>query len=242
MSSTADDGWPSPEWLATQRDLALLMAHDLRNPIAALMANLSYLELSVAPEDREALDALDDMRRSCEQMLRMVENQVAIARLEAPSEQNENARVEVPVGDLAAQSVKRFQKLFREAGVDLAYRDESVGAVVSCDPMHFEILADNLLASVLQHVTRGGRAELVVSADTRHVIITLDDNGTRFGAPERDFSREGQLVMKSESSSRYTRGLGLYVVGLVVRRIAGRIETNRARAGGHVKIVMPRAG
>ena len=80
-----------------------------------------------------------------------------------------------------------------------------------------ETLGDNLVSSVLQHVTRGGRARLTIGADAAHVIVTLEDDGTPFGPVDRDFSREGQVAMKSHSDTRYTRGLGLYVIGLVVR-------------------------
>jgi signal transduction histidine kinase len=241
MSSSSTERSALAAWLATESDLALLMAHDLRNPIAALMANLSYLELSVSPEDKEALDALGDMRHACDQMLRTVENQVAIARLEASVDNADRSRTEVALGDLVQQSVHRFRSLLREAGIEVTVSDESHGASMAGDPILLETMGDNLLSSVLQHVTRGGRARLAITADDAHVALTLEDDGTPFGPPDRDFSREGQVAMKSHSDTRYTRGLGLYVIGLVVRANGGRIDTKGSGKAAHVRIEFPRA-
>src|SRR6478735_2361817 len=59
------------------------MAHDLRNPLAAVLANLNFLELTTGPDAGETLEAVADIKLSAEVLLRMIENLVTIARLEA---------------------------------------------------------------------------------------------------------------------------------------------------------------
>lgn len=228
-------------WLAAQRDLTLLMAHDVRNPVAALLANLSYLELAVSPDDRDALEALSDMRRSSEQVLRMVENQVAIARLEADPVGSEYASMPVAIGDLMAQSVRRFGALLEEAGIAFEYEDLSGAAAVMGDSSAVETLCDNLVSLVIQHVPRGRAARVAMTADDTRVTISLDDEGSPFGPDDRDFSREGQLTLKSLSDTRYARGLGLYVIGLVARSMDGAIDTGTDDHRAHLEIVFPRS-
>jgi len=216
------------------------MAHDLRNPIAALMANVNYLELAVPSDDRDALDALADMRRSAEQVLRMIENQVAIARLEATPDGTDRGRRALPLGELASQTIDRSRALFEAAGVTVTFADTSGTAAVSADPQLSALLIENVVANVLQHAPRGRTARLGVSADENTVELRLDDDGMEFGAVEREFTRAGQVAMKSRSDARYSRGLGLYVIALITRAMGGTIDTASPDHLGHLRLSFPR--
>jgi K+-sensing histidine kinase KdpD len=96
------------------------------------------------------------------------------------------------------------------------------------------------LGNVLQHLTRGQKAQLEVTVSESEVIVALDDEGAAFGPPEDVFSRDGQLAMKSRSDERYSRGLALYVIGLVVRAMRGTIETGPKQARGRLRVRLPR--
>ena len=231
---------PSPSWLAIQRDLALIMAHDQRNPIAALMANLNFLKSHVSPGDSDALDAIGDMRRSAEQLLRLIENHSLIARLEAEPGGDTDPASRVSLGAVFAQSIAHHRAHFSDAGVSLEWLDRSAAAFVAGDPLVCEVLANNVVGNVLQHVPRGRSARIEVLADADRVEVHLADDGLPFGTVERDFTRDGQPNLKAPGQTRYGRGLGLYVVGLVVRATQGTIDTESPDGHGHLRLRFPR--
>jgi K+-sensing histidine kinase KdpD len=228
-----DDGW-----LTAQRELARLMAHDLRNPVASILANLNFLELALPHDSSDALDAIADIRAAAEILLRVIDNQVTIATLEAG-----NTPVEphpVAVADAVQAAFDRIAPAVRAAGVDLSLELRAGTAAILGDGALLEQLVENLLGNAGQHVCQGQRARLAVEATPTEVVLRLDDDGPALGPVERDFSREGQLELKKRSDARYSRGLALYLVGLAVRAMEGTLATRDDDGRGHVEIRFPR--
>ncbi|MEI8257337.1 MAG: HAMP domain-containing sensor histidine kinase, partial [Deltaproteobacteria bacterium] len=239
--STPDDETlpPPADWLATERDLANLMAHDVRNPLAALMANVNFLETVVPTEDADAHEALGDMRRSLEQVLRLSDNRVAIARLEARA--SDPSTVPFVIGKAVHAALERVKPMLSDAGVRFTLTDLSEGAIVRGDAALCELMIENLAGNSAQHAGRGRAARLEVTANETEVTVVLEDEGTPFGPADRDFTREGQVAMKTRSDARYSRGLALYVVGLVTRSMSGSVETASPDAHARVTLRFPRA-
>jgi signal transduction histidine kinase len=230
-------------WLEVQRELVRLLAHDLRNPVAAILTNLNVLELSLPPESPEALAVVEDIRLAAEALLRGIDNQVALASLEAELA-GEGARESmrpVSVALAAEAALARVAPVAHAAGIELRVALPAGGVGVHGERALLEQLVENLVLNATQHVRRGGRARLAIEAGATVVRIRLDDDGPPFGAAGRDFSRGGQLLLKELSAGRYSRGLGLYLVGLAVRALGGSVHTRAEDGHGHVEIVLPRA-
>lgn len=226
-------------WLATVRDLAELMAHDLRNPLAALIANVNYVGSSLPAADLDARSALADMRSSLQLALRLADNQVTIARLEARPSEPASKRT-FALGRCVVPALERVQSSLTDADVTLTVDDRSDGALVSGDRAQCELLIENLLGNSAQHAGRGHTARLELTASETEVCVVLEDDGPPFGPASRDFTREGQIGMKTRPAARYSRGLALYVVGLVVGDMSGSIDTTPAEGRGRVTLRVPR--
>lgn len=216
-----------------------MMAHDLRNPLAAIMANLAYLEVTPATQSPDVQETLADIKLAAESLLRMIDNHAAIGQLESP---NAAAlpRAPVPLGDCVRVVVERAQALMRAQGIALAVRTPPEEVHVAGDRALFELLVENLLANAARHVRRGKGAALVVEARGPLAALTLEDDGPPFGPVERDLSREGQAQIKLPHDGRYSRGLGLYVVGLVTRAFGGAAATGAADARAALTLTFPR--
>ena len=71
-------------WQRTQHALAQMLAHDLRNPLAAMLANLSFLDHAYRGADGEVRETLADLHASCAMMLTLVDSMVTVSALESP--------------------------------------------------------------------------------------------------------------------------------------------------------------
>lgn len=227
----------SPESARTQHALALMLAHDMRNPLAAIVANLSFLDHACHNADREVRETIADLHTSADVLLRLIDGTVTIAALETPEAGAHRARVSLRdaarAAAHAASSNGRAPVRVDERGPD---------AEVLADPAMLTAAATHLACNGAQHSRRG--AEVVLSVERRgaRAALVMTDEGTPFGAPEQHFTREAQIDLKLRPGGRYERGLGLYVIGLVARAYDGAIETARDGARSVVRVWFPVAG
>jgi signal transduction histidine kinase len=223
-------------WLSVQRELALLVAHDIRNPLAAVLANLNYLELSVRPGDTDTLSALSDMKQSAEALLRLLDMETTIARLEAVPRIAPDERRPFSPAEALRASIDRFATLTDAAGIRVETQVVGSPRDLAGDRALFEQSIDALIANVMQHVRRGERARFTLLFASDAIVLSLEDDGAAFGEAGRDFGREGQLELKKRSDARYSRGLGLYLVGLATRAIDGTVDTDPRCGHGRVSM------
>jgi signal transduction histidine kinase len=226
-----------PEWLRLQEELVHLVAHDMRNPLQAIMANASFLDDATGATEQEAHETTSDIRSSADVLLRLIENSVTIARLESPSAE---ALPRVPVSLLAAveAAMERCAGIAASSAISLSL-EASLGARVMADPQLLDQMIQNLITNGIQHSRRRSSVSLRVERQGERTAVVLLDQGAPFGPVERHFTREAQATIKFQPDGRYSRGLGLYVVGLVSRAFGGTIEPSREGARSALRVWFP---
>lgn len=226
-----------PDVARTQYVLAQMLAHDMRNPLAAIVANLSFLDHACRNADRDVRETIADLQESANVLHHLVENLVTIAALEAPDAGSH--RVRVSLREVARAAV---QAVAPNSRVSVRVDEWGPDAEVLADASKLVLAATHLALNGVRHSQQG--AEVVLSVERRggHAALTLSDEGTPFGPPEEHFTREAQVDMKLRPGSRYERGLGLYLVGLVAQVYDGTIETARDGTRSIVRVWFPMAG
>jgi signal transduction histidine kinase len=239
----ADPPRPTEEltaWLHTQEEVALLVAHDLRNPLAAILANLSYLDHALKGADAETLETVADLKLSAEMLHRLVENYVAMSRLEA-TQTAALPRTSLALGSAARGVVERSQSLARSMSVAVEIQPTDDDPHVECDRGLLELLIENMVGNAVQHGRRGRRVLLTVATRGDRAVLAVEDGGAPYGPVERDFSRLGQLEIKRLPDARYSRGLALYVVGLIAAAYGAALETAAEAGRTTLRLVFPLA-
>lgn len=210
-------------WMAVQSKLSKLYVHDLKNPISALSANLSFLESSMETESEELLGAVADSLLAAEMLLRFAENLNLIAMMEVGEL---CAQSDVSLSSVLHNSLHRNAKFATSAGVKLSMEEPLEDASLSCRFRFVELTIDNLLLCGIRHSPQGSSIIVSATVDGNYARVSIRDSG-RPVAPEFVddlFTREGQVDAKTRPSSRYGRGLGLYAVGLAIEAIGGSID------------------
>ncbi|WP_348652713.1 hypothetical protein [Polyangium sp. 6x1] len=207
-----------------------VMAHDLNNPIAALITNLSFLESTLAPgTSAETNEALADAQMLCDVLRRLAGNIDLVARrgghAGAPSACDLVLFGREAIGRLGKQA----EAAEVELALDPALRHGEV--IVRCDRALCARAIDNLIAFGIERATP--RTGLVVSAtqdgaearvEVRYASrsqLTVDPPPT--GAPPAQRRRYIQAA--------YGRGLSLYCARIAATLLGGRLDTTHEADG-----------
>jgi signal transduction histidine kinase len=212
------------EALAAQRRFTANAAHELRTPLAVLGARIDALPASA---ERDGLVA------GTERMTRLVDQLLAMARLEA-AEPAVPERIEL--GALARSVLAEIAPLAHREGKDVAL-DGANGAMVLGERPALEAALRNLVENALGHSPAGGIVEVAVEAgpDAR---IAVADRGP--GLPPVDPALLAEPFWRAPGQTRAGTGLGLAIVAEVARRHGGRLAAENRPGGGAVfTLILP---
>lgn len=211
---------------ATQRETFLAaVAHDLRTPLAALIAQVEGMLAGVVPVDAERLGALQtDLSR----LHRLVEDVLLLAGAtlgRTPATRQEP----VDVGQLARRVVDRFAPLADVSGMTLAVRAAS-GMIATVDPDRMDTVLGNLLHNAIRYGEVGREITVSVAADGPSLLIHVANHGP--DVPPSQLRRLTEPFVERDPA-RGGSGLGLAIAQFWVRQHGGELSL---RSGGRLTI------
>ena len=182
---------PSLEaWLAEQKVLMRLFVHDLKNPISALSANLSYLEAVLEDADEDAKSALADCTIASCVLLHMADNLRTLARLEA---RDRGEVREVGLAQLVQSVLRRVSRL-GSSGPGPRVEGEIPDVELRVDDASVAFALENLLFAAMQLTPPAGDVILRVAAEDERVRFEVVDDGPEVDteSKERIFEQIGR--------------------------------------------------
>jgi signal transduction histidine kinase len=207
-----------------------LISHEFRTPLTSMHG---YVELLREDEDgltakqREFLRVLD---RNARRLLRLVDDLLFVAQLDAGKLRLAPERVEPAA--LVRECVETIRPLADTKGVELEV-DAPAGAALNADRVRLVQLLDNLLTNGIKFTPGGGRVHVSVRDAAERVVVEVADTGIGIAATDRD-----QIFERFFRTDRATRraipgsGLGLAVVKAIVDAHGGTIAVTGAPGAG----------
>ncbi|MFF9014479.1 ATP-binding protein [Streptomyces sp. NPDC014870] len=184
------------------------VAHELRTPLAGLVASASLL-----PEG----EATDLVRDRVKVLHALVDDLLEISRLDAGAERADPQPV--PLDELVEESVRR-------TGLDTVIT-VTARAVVETDPRRVDRIVTNLVVNAHRH----GAPPVEVTVDGATVVVR--DHGPGFPA---DLLAEGPQRFRTGAAERgHGHGLGLTIALGQAQVIGARLTFADADAGGAVE-------
>ena len=204
-----------------------MLAHELRNPLAAIRTATELLARTLPPQAR-AQAAAGLVKRQAVHLTRMVDDLMDVARITQGRIQLQRRPLEL--SSVVAQAIESVEPLLRE-------KRHTVSRISTLEPLYVDgdgarllQCVTNLLTNAAKYTDPSGqiRVELRGKADT--AIIVVSDNGTGI-SPELLPSIFDLFVQSGRSLDRSEGGLGigLSVVQRLVRMHGGEV---RAASGG----------
>lgn len=200
-------------------EMVAAIAHELRTPLAVMLARLELMgEGLVSPDENE----LKGLTHQAKLLTRLVGDlrTLSLADANRLSLRQEAFRLD----DLVRRTVEAFGERALEAGV--ALEPDLEPTFVTADPDRLEQVLINLLANALEHTPAGGRITVTLRVKGQ-VCLTVADTGPGFeGEAGRLFGR----FSKGEGSSG--SGLGLALVKTLVELHGGTVTASNLPEGG----------
>ncbi|HBI46767.1 MAG TPA: hybrid sensor histidine kinase/response regulator [Planctomycetales bacterium] len=223
---------------AAKDQFLVMLAHELRNPLAPLLSTLFVLAKDEAVRQTHG-PSLDRMERQLRRLNRMVDDllegsRVILGRIRLRSERLDLAR-------LVRIVVEDHRPLLEQAGVTLTVTAPPTPVWVKGDADRLAQVLDNLLDNEAKFVDRGGSAAVVLTADSEssEAVLTFADTGIGFTPEMRD--RLFDVFAQADQSLDRTRGglgLGLAVVKGLMEQHGGTVGAASDGAGLGAKFTL----
>ncbi|WP_183568759.1 sensor histidine kinase [Mucilaginibacter sp. SP1R1] len=206
-----------------------MVAHDLRNPIAAVESIAMIMEMEDV--DEETQDNLNMMKASCVKARSIIDDLLEAARNDS-SNVYELERTEL---NHLLKSIVNDWKIQHDLKADVLFTSNinPVFTAVNKEKLHRAI--DNLVSNAIKFSKDKSRVDVRLSKKNNDVLIEVQDYGVGIPAdilPDifNRFSTAGRTGVRGEQST----GLGLSIVRQIIEKHGGAIEVESAVGRGSV--------
>lgn len=218
---------------ATQarEEVLAVVAHDLRNPLSAIMLKIELLRrVGLEGEERAPMRerAFEFVSHHGARMKRMIDDLVDTAAIESGS-----LRVELSPRSLCTiveHAVDAASAQAHGRGLTLeAILPDDLG-VVRCDADRLLQVLQNLVDNAIKVTPEGGAVRVRARRESDFVLVSVEDTGPGIceGSERRLFER----FYKGDAGRRDGLGLGLFIARGIVEAHGGRIYAERLPGGG----------
>jgi PAS domain S-box-containing protein len=203
-------------------DFVSFVTHQLRTPLAGIKW---MLELAAQAPDvpAEAGSYVDDARTAAERLIGLVNDLLDISRLE--SGKLTVALQPTSLGALTRSSVDDLGPLIREKSLRLTLVGVEDAPLVTAEPQLLRQVIVNLTSNALKYTPSGGDISIRIERDAdRRARWTITDSG--IGIPKSALGRLFEKFYRADNVHTVETegtGLGLYLVRLIIERLAGEV-------------------
>jgi len=214
--------------LAELGEMAATLAHEIRNPVAALAGALDLLESEEDPIDRAEVLAM--ARERLTQLSRLLEKTLTLARpIGGPTEV-------VDLDDVIASAVSTLSFDPRFAEVEMRVHPHAGRIPVRALQGPLLQALTNLILNAGQAVNGKGRIDIRVSTDSRRAVIRVQDDGP--GIPQE---KRLEIFKPFYTTKPSGTGLGLAEVRRAMEAIGGAVLVEDVEVGACFRLELPRA-
>jgi len=220
------------EHLVTLGALSAGIAHEINNPIHAIVVNAEYGERALDRHDLPtARDALRTVAAEARRCGRFTHSVLEFSSLEAPTrEPSDLGEVVRRVAELAGSFLR-----LNQASLELVLAEDLPR--LTLDRARMEHAITSLLRNAAE--SRDGPVRVQIRTrrlSEREVTLEVQDDGPGIPLEVREHIFEPLFTTRRE---RGGTGLGLAVVDRIVRAHGGRIEVESSRSGSRFAVLLP---
>ncbi|WP_438008772.1 ATP-binding protein [Sorangium sp. So ce321] len=203
--------------LAARDELMGIVAHDLRNPLGAIMMKAALVRKGAEPEKiRQHAASIENVTRRMEQL---IQSMLDVATMEASTFSVTPAPCAVE--DLLRETLEMFGPLAEARQIRLEPRTNEPGLVIRAERERVLQVLSNLLGNALKFTPQGGQVTLSVDREGATARFSVADTGP--GIPPENLPSIFERFWKDETRGKKGTGLGLYIARGIVDAHGGRI-------------------
>lgn len=218
-------------------ELAAGMAHELNQPLTALIADTQAARRLLDDDEPDLAEARVAMQHAVHQARRASD---VVGRLRRVVQQPGGERRPVPLAAAVHQAVDLLQPELARRGVVPRVSVDDAALAVQADPVAIEQIVHNLLTNALQALDQVSEAERELAIDAeandREASLVVRDSGPGIAADALPHLFEPFFTTRRDGL-----GLGLSLCETLAAGMGGRLSAaNRAPRGAEFRLTLPR--
>jgi two-component system, OmpR family, sensor kinase len=205
-----------------QKQFTADASHELRTPISVILSE-AQATLARSRDAAEYREAVEVCLETAQQMRRLTNSLLELARLDAGQEPLDRRRFELD--RLVARTVERIRPLAAERGLGI---ECELGTVeVWGDPDRIEQVATNLLTNAVDHGGTGGEIRVTTRASDDLAVLMVSDTGPGIAPDDSSHIFERfYRADKARSRASGRSGLGLAICKAIIDAHGGGIDVS----------------
>jgi PAS domain S-box-containing protein len=209
-------------------DVMGVVAHDLRNPLGAILMQVSILQSLGASDDGPYAKAIPLIDRSAKRMNRLIQDLLDVIRIDA--QRLSLVRERIVTRGLLAELVDAEMSLAAAAGLDLRLHVSRTVPDAEGDRHRLFQVFENLIGNAIKFTEQGGRITVGAKPCDGNVLFWVSDTGG--GIETQDLPRLFERFWQASGAQHKGAGLGLPIVKGIVEAHGGRIWVESAPTRG----------
>ena len=215
-----------------RRRFVTFVTHQLKTPLVAVHQFLDLMQR--LEETPDAAAKRSEWLARClvrtEELQRLIEEWLTLARLEGGTLGRQ--RIRVDVRPLVATVLESYRTLAASREVSLAQELPEDACPVHGDPICLTVLLDNLVTNAIQYNRPGGRVGVCARRAPGEVVITVEDTGAGIPRDALPFLFDEFFRVRRPGNHSRGTGLGLHICRRIVTEMGGTIEVESTEGAG----------
>ena len=215
-------GWavrPLEKAMTAQKEFVANASHELKTPLTILAANTELLSGHISGRDEESDKWLENMKQECQEMRKLVESLLTLARSDAGTGKKK-AFSRFDFGELLMEELLTFEPVFYQAGRMLSYEDleESRKFFVNGNREELKQLLQVLLDNAVRYSNPQSATTVSMEETGRGgFCLQVKSHGTPIPKEQREAVFERFYRGDTSRASGFGCGLGLSIAKEIAR-------------------------
>ena len=212
------------------------ISHEIRTPMTLIVTPL--LSLIKNENDPQRKGVYETIKRNAERILSLINQMMDLRKIDKGQMQ-----MRMRETDMVA-FVKEIYDLFahqaKMKGIALTYEHDTDRLPVWIDRRNFDKVVMNILSNAFKFTPAGGKIDIHITHDDKHVSIAISDNGEKI--PEDKLSKIFERFYQTASTvnDRHVgTGIGLDLTRSLVELHHGTIEAHNLEEGCEFIVTLP---
>lgn len=215
------------ERLAALGEAAAVMAHEVRNPLGAILNGFALLKRSAPELQSEARRALAMAEEEAHRLDALIHDLLDFTRPMFPKP------TALDVTELLRRSVQIIRDRSHDDGVKFEI-DAQRPHVIMADAQLLQLALQNLLRNAVQASPRNGTVRVSIEAAANAVRVAIEDQGSGVSAADAERIFDPFFTTRATGT-----GLGLPMVRRVAEAHRGKIEVRAGDGGARFELTLP---
>lgn len=221
---------PTERILKSQKDFVATASHELKSPLAVMIANTDSL-LDNRSLDETAKQAAGTIESECMRLSRLVKDMLTLASSDAKAWTLHKS--EVDIDTLLITLYETYEQTCLKNGIELKLElsEDTYPALTTDKDRLFQILCI-FMDNAIQHSENNSLIEIKAAPRGKQISFSITDHGQGISAEDKKYIFDRFYSGDKSHTNKANFGLGLSIAEELTKMLKGRIQVSDTPGGG----------